>query len=367
MTTLEHELAGAQLRAFARTALPGRVVFGQGALRDIGREADLLGAQRILLVVAAYDAGLVEAAVSALGDRVVRHWDEVRQHVPRDLAARATQAARDDAADAILTVGGGSTTGLGKAIAVQTALPLIAVGTTYAGSEMTPIYGLTSEGEKRTAQDLRALPKVAIYDPNLVLTLPPAVVGPSGMNALAHCVEALWAPDGDPITDLLALEGARLLHDHLAAAYDDAAPGPRGHVQLAACLAGSALGTAGTSIHHALCHLLGGMFDLPHAETHAVVLPYAVDFATQGLPDARQRLGRVLRCQPDEIAGRIWDLGARVGTPHGLRAIGLQRHEAEQAAQLAVDRGLKSPRPLDGPTARQLLLDAWNGDRPSHP
>jgi maleylacetate reductase len=184
------------------------------------------------------------------------------------------------------------------------------------------------------------------------------------MNALAHCVEALWARDGDPITDVLALEGVRLLHDHLPTAYDTASPGPRGQVQLAACLAGSALGTAGTSIHHALCHLLGGMFDLPHAETHAILLPYAVCFATRDLPETRRRLAGVLGCKPDEVAGGIWDLGARVGTPHGLRTIGLQREQAEQAARVAVERALTSPQPLDHPTARQLLLDAWTGHRP---
>lgn len=275
--------------AFARTCLPGRIVFGDGAVRQLADELDQRDLRRAMLIAADYDPSLAAHGHEALGERVKLRWAEVRQHVPRELAARATNAATAAGVDVVVAIGGGSTTGLGKAIAVSTGLPLAVVPTTYAGSEMTPIYGLTSDGDKMTARDTRALPRIVVYDPRLLTTLPPAVVGPSGLNALAHCAEALWAANADPITDAVALDGARRLRQYLPAAYatDDAAT--RGHVLIAACLAGLALGTVGTSLHHALCHLLGGTFDAPHAETHAIVLPYAA--ATCSPPSPRRHGG----------------------------------------------------------------------------
>src|SRR5882757_7341877 len=204
---------------FARTSLPGRIVFGDGATSRLVDELDQHDLRQVMLITAAGDAQLGEQGRKVLGDRVQLHWEEVRQHVPRELAQRATSAARAAEADVLVAIGGGSTTGLGKAIAVATGLPLAVVPTTYAGSEMTPIYGLTSDNDKITARDARALPRVVVYDPRLLTTLPPAVVGPSGLNALAHCAEALWAANAEPITVSIALDGARRLRQHLPAAY----------------------------------------------------------------------------------------------------------------------------------------------------
>ena len=214
---------------------------------------------------------------------------------------RATNAATAAGVDVLVAIGGGSTTGLGKAIAVATGLPLAVVPTTYAGSEMTPIYGLTSDNHKMTARDTRALPRIVVYDPQLLITLPPAVVGPSGLNALAHCAEALWAANADPITDAIALDGAAPPPPAPGAAYATEDPAARGHVLIAACLAGMALGTVGTSLHHALCHLLGGMFDTPHAETHAIMLPYAVSYLQPAVPEAARRLAQAM-----DAAERAW-------------------------------------------------------------
>jgi len=350
---------------FDRTALGGQVVFAPGAIAQLGDRLADRGWSRVMLVVAARDAGLRERVTEVLGSRVALDWNDVRQHVPAELAERAARAAREHAVDAVVTVGGGSTTGLGKAVAVATAAPLAVVPTTYAGSEMTPIYGLTADGKKRTARDPAALPGLVVYDPELLMTLPPAVLGPSALNALAHCVEALWAPARDPLTDVLALEGARLLARHLPAAYDAADPDARGAVLLAACIAGHALGTVGTSIHHGLCHLLGGMFDLPHAETHAVVLPHAVDLVLAGEPAARARVAHALGADEDDVPGAIWDLGASVGTPYGLRALGLEHDQALRASAAAADRRLGTPAgPIDQRAAERLVLAAWAGDRP---
>ena len=350
--------------AFARTSLPGRIVFGDGAVRQLADELDQRDLRRAMLIAADCDPSLAAHGREALGERVKLRWAEVRQHVPRELAARATNAATAAGVNVVVAIGGGSTTGLGKAIAVSTGLPLAVVPTTYAGSEMTPIYGLTSDGDKMTARDTRALPRIVVYDPRLLTTLPPAVVGPSGLNALAHCAEALWAANADPITDAVALDGARRLRQYLSAAYatDDAAA--RGHVLIAACLAGMALGTVGTSLHHALCHLLGGMFDAPHAETHAIVLPYAASYLQPAVPEAARRLAQTMEVAERDLAGSIWSLGQSVGTPAGLRSVGIREDQIATLTQTALAKNLPSPRPLEYDALYEALHAAWAGQRP---
>ncbi|MFJ7949670.1 maleylacetate reductase [Streptomyces sp. NPDC096354] len=350
---------------FARTTLPGRIVFGDGALSQLAPELDARQLRRAMVITSKYDAHLGEAARAVLGDRVVLYWDEVRQHVPVDLANRAEGAARNSDVDVVVTLGGGSTTGLGKAVAVATGLPLAVVPTTYAGSEMTPIYGLTSDNNKRTARDLAALPQLVVYDPQLLTTLPSAIVGPSGMNALAHCAEALWAANADPITDALALDGARRLTRNLPTAYRSDDSASRGELLIAACLAGIALGTVGTSLHHGLCHLLGGMFDAPHAETHAIVLPYAVGYLHSAVPTAAARLAEAIDTTPAQLACRLWDIGKEVGTPEGLKALGLTEKQIAQAASTAIERKLSSPRSLEYAGLHAALHAAWTGEPPA--
>jgi maleylacetate reductase len=211
---------------FARTSLPCRIVVGDVDLDLLAAEIDRQGLRRATLIAASYR--------NVLAERIALEWNEVRQHVPRELAERATGASTAANVDVLVTIGGGSTTGLGKAIAVATGLPLAVVPTTYAGSEMTPIYGLTSDSEKKTARDMRALPRIVVYDPQLLVTLPAAVVGPSGLNALAHCAEALWAANADPVTDAIALDSAGRIHEHLMTAYSTEDPAARGHVLIAA-------------------------------------------------------------------------------------------------------------------------------------
>ena len=350
--------------AFARTSLPGRIVFGDGAVRQLADELDQRNLRRAMLIAADYDSSLAARGRQALGERLKLRWAEVRQHVPRELAARATNAATAAGVDVVVAIGGGSTTGLGKAIAVSTGLPLAVVPTTYAGSEMTPIYGLTSDGDKKTARDDPALPRIVVYDPRLLITLPPAVVGPSGLNALAHCAEALWAANADPVTDAIALDGARRLHQYLPAAYASADPAVRGHVLIAACQAGLALGTVGTSLHHALCHLLGGMFDTPHAETHAIMLPYVVSYLRPAVPVAAARLAQAMDTTEPDLAATIWSLGKSVGTPAGLRSLGIREDQVAAIAQAAVEKNLPSPRPLTYDALQAALHAAWAGQRP---
>jgi len=346
--------------AFVYDALPGRVVFGVGSVEHLGEEVDRLGAGRVLAIAG---KRAIDGLVERLGGRWAASFTDVQQHVPVEAAARAVAAASEAGADCLVAMGGGSATGMAKAVALERPVPIVAVPTTYAGSEVTPIYGLTGPEGKRTGRDPRVLPRTVVYDPALTTGLPAQVTGPSGMNALAHCVEALYAPGANPITSLLAEEGARALHRGLPGAVAD--PGDlaaRSDALLGAWLAGTALAAAGIGIHHQLCHLLGGAYRLPHAELHAVVLPHAVHFVA---PAARPQLARLAgSLGVDDAAGGIWDLGRRLGTPASLAELGLAEAELDRAAEQAVARVVQTPRRAGVSELRALLQAAWQGGRP---
>ena len=346
--------------AFVYDALPGRVVFGVGSVEHLGEEVDRLGAGRVLAIAG---KRAVDGLVERLGGRWAASFTDVQQHVPVEAAARAVAAASEAGADCLVAMGGGSATGMAKAVALERQVPIVAVPTTYAGSEVTPIYGLTGPEGKRTGRDPRVLPRTVVYDPALTTGLPAQVTGPSGMNALAHCVEALYAPGANPVTSLLAEEGARALHRGLPGAVAD--PGDlaaRSDALLGAWLAGTALAAAGIGIHHQLCHLLGGAYRLPHAELHAVVLPHAVHFVA---PAARPQLARLAgSLGVDDVAGGIWDLGRRLGTPASLAELGLAEAELDRAAEQAVARVVQTPRRAGVSELRALLQAAWQGGRP---
>ena len=346
--------------AFVYDALPGRVVFGVGSVEHLGEEVDRLGAGRVLAIAG---KRAIDGLVERLGGRWAASFTDVQQHVPVEAAARAVAAASEAGADCLVAMGGGSATGMAKAVALERQVPIVAVPTTYAGSEVTPIYGLTGPEGKRTGRDPRVLPRTVVYDPALTTGLPAQVTGPSGMNALAHCVEALYAPGANPVTSLLAEEGARALHRGLPGAVAD--PGDlaaRSDALLGAWLAGTALAAAGIGIHHQLCHLLGGAYRLPHAELHAVVLPHAVHFVA---PAARPQLARLAgSLGVDDVAGGIWDLGRRLGTPASLAELGLAEAELDRAAEQAVARVVQTPRRAGVSELRALLEAAWQGGRP---
>jgi maleylacetate reductase len=346
--------------SFVYDALPGRVVFGVGSVEHLGEEVDRLGARRVLAIAG---TRAIDGLVERLGGRWVASFTHVQQHVPVEAAARAVAAATAADADCLVAMGGGSATGMAKAVALERPTPIVAVPTTYAGSEVTPIYGLTGPDGKRTGRDPRVLPRTVVYDPALTTGLPAEVTGPSGMNAVAHCVEALYAPGANPVTSLLAEEGARVLYRGLPRAVADPADlAARSDALLGAWLAGAALATAGVGIHHQLCHLLGGAYRLPHAELHAVVLPHAVHFVA---PAARPQLARLAAgLEVEDVAGGIWDLGRRLGTPASLAELGLAETELDRAAAQAVAKVVQTPRRAGVTELRALLEAAWQGRRP---
>ena len=343
-----------------------RVIFGPGSLASLRDEVTRLGVRRVVVITTPYEIRFAEDAAERLGELAAGIYPEVAaQHVPVELLARAKERVGTIGADGYLAIGGGSTIGVAKAMALETGLPIVAVPTTYAGSEMTPIYGITEGGIKKTGRDRRVLPKTVIYDANLTLSLPPQISGPSGVNAMAHCVEALYAQDANPITSLIAEEGIRALARSLPIVVTE--PGnldARSDAQYGAWLGGAALGAVGMSIHHKLCHTLGGSFNLPHADTHAVILPHAAAYNRQAAPEAMRRIAAALGGVDDAAEG-LFDVIKRIGAPTALKSIGMPADGLDRAAQLATDNPYYSPRPLEYQAVRELLERAFQGMRPT--
>lgn len=351
--------------SFTYDVIPGRVVFGSGSRRTLADEARALGAERALVVASSYEDELAADVADVLGDLAVGRFSDVVQHVPVVKARAAVELTRELSADTIVTVGGGSATGFGKAIALELDVRQIAVPTTYAGSEMTQIYGLSDGGHKRTGTSPRVKPDVVVYDPELTLSLPPRIAGPSGMNALAHCVEALYGPGANPVISAIALEGMLALHRSLptvCAAPDDL--DARADALYGAYLAGVALATGGTALHHKTCHVLGGMFDLNHGDMNAVVLGHAVAYNAPAIPELMARMADAVGTTPDEVPGALHDLARSIDAPTSLREIGMPEDGIDEAARRTVEEAAANVRrpELDG--VRAMLRAAFDGTRP---
>jgi len=349
--------------SFVYQMLPSRVIFGAGCLARLPEEIERLGASKALVLSTPEQRQSGCEMVERLGARAVGLFDRAVMHVPLETAEAAREEARRLGADCCVAVGGGSTTGLAKAIALVSELPILAVPTTYAGSEMTPIWGLTEKGRKTTGRDARVLPKTVLYDPCLTVTMPAMLSATSGMNSIAHCVEALYAQDANPIVSMMAEEGIRALAESLPAVVKE--PGDleaRSKALYGAWLGGIALGTVGMALHHKLCHTLGGTYNLPHAETHTVVLPHAAAYNAAAAPEALARVARALGASSP--AGGLYDLAASLGAPLSLAALGMKEGDLDQAASIAVEKPYYNPRPVARDAVRALLQNAFEGRRP---
>ncbi|MGZ5236574.1 MAG: maleylacetate reductase [Caldimonas sp.] len=357
---------------FTYTARPSRVVFGAGSLARLGQEIEALGARRALVLATPEQVESARRVASLLGARAAGIFAEARMHVPIETARAAREQARRLDADCAVAIGGGSTVGLGKAIALEAGgdarFPILAIPTTYAGSEMTPIYGLTEGGVKKTGRDPRVLPRTVIYDPELTLTLPLRMTLTSALNAIAHAAEGLYAHDGNPIMALMAEEGIRAA----AAAMPRLVADPldldaRGDALYAAWLCGTVLGNVAMGLHHKLCHTLGGTFDLPHADVHTVILPHALAYNAAAAPEAMRRIGRALGTAQGPLAAAIgvFELARVHGAPTALRDIGMPADGLDRAADLAVQNVYPNPRPLERAAIRELLQRAFEGTPPA--
>jgi maleylacetate reductase len=330
-----------------------RVVFGTGSLSHLEREIELLGARRALVLSTPQRRGADDIA-HRLAGRYAGTFDGAVMHVPIEVARAAREEARRLDADCAVAVGGGSTIGLAKAIALESGLRILAIPTTYSGSEMTPVFGITEAGQKRTGRDVRVLPRTVIYDPAVTAALPPRIAGLSGMNAIAHACEGLYAENLAPGHALLAEEGIRTLARGL--------PGDAERSLYGAWLCGVVLAGAAMGLHHKLCHTLGGTFNLPHAETHAAVLPHALAYNQSAAPEAMRRIAGAL--DAEEAPSGVYDLAKRLGASMALRDLGMPESGLDRAAEISTTQPYPNARPLERRAVRQLLQDAWEGRRP---
>ncbi len=351
------------MNAFIYQSNPSRVVFGAGALQHLAREIEALGARRALILSTPEQAASARHVAELLGDRAVGIFAKAVMHVPIESAREARDEAKRLGADCAVAIGGGSTTGLGKAIALESGLPILAIPTTYAGSEMTSIYGITEAGLKKTGRDARVLPRTVIYDPELTLTLPLGMTVTSGLNAIAHAAEGLYAHDGNPIMSMMAEEGIRATAAAMPRlAIDTKDVAARADMLYGAWLCGTVLGAVSMGLHHKLCHTLGGSFNLPHAEVHTVILPHALAYNAAHAPEAMQRVARGLGSA--SAAAGVFDLAHRHHAPTALKDIGMPADGLDHAADIAVQNQYPNPRPLERAAIRELLQRAFDGTRP---
>lgn len=351
------------MKRFVYTSAPARVVFGSGTLSVLGEEIERLGCSRVLVLSTREQSGQARDVAERLGAKAAGVFDGATMHTPVSVTEEAMKVVSELGVDCTLAVGGGSTIGLGKAIALRTDLPQVCVPTTYAGSEMTPILGETADGVKKTQRTPKVLPEVVVYDVDLTLSLPTALSATSGMNAIAHAVEALYAEDRNPVISLMAEEAVSALTRALPGVVADGSDREaRSDALYGAWLCGICLGSVGMSLHHKLCHVLGGAFDLPHAETHTIVLPHVVAYNASAAGDAMAALSRALGA--DDPAQALYALAGKLGAPRALREIGMPEEGIDHAADLAIENPYWNPRPIEREAIRRLVSRAWAGERP---
>jgi alcohol dehydrogenase class IV len=351
------------MKAFVYNAYAARVVFGAGSLQHLEREIDALGFARALVLSTPEQRDSAERVAALLGPRAAGVFDRAVMHVPIETARQAREEARRLGADCAVAIGGGSTTGLGKAIALDSGLPIIAIPTTYAGSEMTPVYGITEGGIKKTGKDAKVVPRAVIYDPELTLSLPAAMSLTSGINAIAHSAEGLYATDRNPVIDFMATDGIAALGRALPEICRNPADlAARTDAFYGAWLCGIVMGSVGMALHHKLCHTLGGTFNLPHAECHTVVLPHALAYNAPAAPQAMERIARALGGRSGPAA--VYDLARDNGAVVSLRDLGLKAQDLDRACDIAAQNQYPNPRPLERAALRQLFQNAWEGVRP---
>lgn len=346
-----------------------RLRAGDDVIDGLRDEVERLGASRVLVIASDSVADYADTVEDVLGELAVARFDDVVQHVPRQTIEQAQQVVADSGADCCMTIGGGSTVGLGKALALEAEgdFPIIAIPTTYSGSEATAIWGISDDGRKTTGRDLKVAPKTILYVPSWTVGLPTDLSAASGVNAMAHCVEALYAVDRTPMTDLMSYEGIRALGAALQRIMEDPEDlEARAEALWGAYLAGRALDAASLGLHHKLAHVLGGSFGMPHAPTHAVILPYATAHNASAAPRAMAEIARALGRDDGDAPAAIYALNRRLGIPESLAELGFDEDGIEQAADEVLEKKYPNPRPVERAGVVQLLTDAVRGNPPGN-
>jgi maleylacetate reductase len=350
------------INAFIYNAHPSRVIFGSGTVDQVTAEASKLNLKRALVLSTPQQNAVADEISTRLGSSAAGIFSGAVMHTPVDVTEAAMELIERDHIDGVVSVGGGSTIGLGKAIALRTDLPQIVIPTTYAGSEMTPILGETRDGAKTTLNDARILPEVVIYDVDLTMSLPIKMSVTSGINAIAHAVEALYAQNRNPVISMIAIESIRSLVAALPAISRNPSDlDARTSAQYGAWLGGICLGAVGMALHHKLCHVLGGSYDLPHAETHTVILPHALAYNSPAIPDVIKQLQKVLGSDP---AHALHELAASLGAPMSLKELGMKATDVDKAVGRATQNPYWNPRSLERDALQGLISRAWSGAPP---
>jgi alcohol dehydrogenase class IV len=348
------------VRSFIHDAPAQRIVFGIGTIAAVSTELDRMNVTRAVMLSTAGHRHLAGRVADLLGERVVGQFHGAVPHTPVEVTEEALDFLRNRGGDAVVSVGGGSTTGLGKAVGSRLRIEHLVIPTTYAGSELTPVVGETAGGEKTTRSGPEILPNTVIYDVQLTATLPWSITVPSAINAMAHAVEALYSPDANEHTDEMALGAIRSIDQGLRALHEDRESlDARSELLYGAYLAGRCLGAVAMGLHHKLCHVLGGSFSLPHAPTHAVVLPYAMAYNEPAALAAMSRIGEAVNS--DHAPSAVQSLVRNLGGPTRLRDIGFASAGVRRAAELAVDRPYPNPREVTSAGITQLLERALGG------
>ncbi|MBF9030924.1 iron-containing alcohol dehydrogenase [Rhodobacterales bacterium HKCCE3408] len=351
------------MEPFVYTASPGRVIFAPGAIARAGEEIERLGGSHALILSTPFQKADAEALTNRLGGLSAGVFTEAAMHTPVEVTARAMAAYDAAGADCVVALGGGSTIGLGKAIAWRNDAPQLVIATTYAGSEVTDILGQTENGVKSTVRDPKIRPETVIYDAELTTGLPVPMSVSSALNAMAHAVEALYATDANPITSMMAVAGLRALRDALPQIVE--APKDieaRSDALYGSWLCGVVLGSCAMALHHKLCHTLGGTFDLPHAETHAILLPHTAAYNAEA---AAGQLAPAAALFGGDLGGGLWDFAKSVGAPMALMDLGVSETDMAHAADLAVKNPYANPREITRDGILELLNRAHAGARPT--
>lgn len=352
-----------QLASTIDAEMTQKVLFGAGIRASLAKELANLGCERALLLSTPQQSDAVMDLAAHLSGYVAGIYTRATMHTPVDVTEDALCHAQEVKADCFVALGGGSTTGLGKALALRTDLPQFVIPTTYAGSEATPILGQTENGMKTTLTDPKVLPEVILYDPELVVSLPAAMTVTSGLNAMAHAAEGLYAKDRTEETTALAMEGLRAFVAGLPRVLENPANlQAREETQRGAYACGAVLGQVGMALHHKLCHTLGGSFDLPHAETHAIILPHAVHYNAAAVPDLLAPIAALL--EGDAPGQALWTFAKSLNAPTALRDLGLSEADLDKATEIALSKPYWNPREITAEGIRALLQNAWSGEAP---
>ena len=351
-------------RPFVFPGLNTRVIFGHGTLAQAPQEVARMGRRRALVLSTSHQADQAQALADSLGAATAGVFAEAAMHTPVDVTERAVAAYNQRGADCVVALGGGSTTGLGKAIATRTGADQLVIPTTYAGSEMTDILGETEKGEKLTRRDASIRPEVVLYDVDLTLGLPVAMTMTSALNAIAHAMEGFYAPDRNPVTEALSRDALAAFARALPALRDTPHdPKARAQALYAAWGCSTALGYVQMALHHKLAHVLGGSFGTPHAETHAILLPHTTAYNEVAVADLLAPIRETFG-QASAGAG-LWHFARDIGAPLSLAELGLSEADLDRAADIAAKNPYANPREITRPGIRQLLQDAWDGREPA--